>query len=121
MRELLASAVYRASAAVSSRVLSEARLRDRKLASRAPKNGLMSPVMSGSFENQTCNRSLNRGYDAVMTKYRHSVFVLMLFTDRNHAAMRHFTDNMLKLDSRVVDLKLLMQSFLHIAQNPLAD
>ena len=41
--------------------------------------------------------------------------------NRNHASMRHLAFHMLELDGGVVDVKVMMQSVLHITKNALAD
>jgi hypothetical protein len=50
-----------------------------------------------------------------------SVVMPVFFTHRNHTPMRHFTNHILKLDSRVIDAKLFVKALFHITQNPLAD
>ena len=44
-----------------------------------------------------------------------------VFRHRDYAPMRHFADHIFELDGGVVDVKLVPQAFLHVAQNALAD
>ncbi len=50
-----------------------------------------------------------------------SMFVAMFFLNRNHTPVCHFTNHVLKLNSRVVNTEVVMQARLHITQNPFAD
>ena len=44
----------------------------------------------------------------------------MLFLHRYHTAVSHFADRMFKLNSRMVDMKFIVQALFHVAQNALA-
>ena len=47
--------------------------------------------------------------------------MLFALAHRNHASMRHFAFHVLELNRGVVDVEVVMQAFLHVAQNALAD
>ena len=49
------------------------------------------------------------------------VMVLFALTHRDDAAVGHFADQVLELDRRVVDVEVVMQALLHVAQDAFAD
>src|SRR5262249_39801900 len=49
------------------------------------------------------------------------VMVLFRLNDWNHAAVGDFANCMLKLDGSVINAEVVMQTVLHVAQDPLAD
>src|SRR5215469_18984472 len=47
--------------------------------------------------------------------------LLCVLHNRNHAAVRHFADDVLELDGGVIDSKVAQQPFLHVPENSFAD
>jgi hypothetical protein len=45
----------------------------------------------------------------------------VLFLHRNHAAVSDFANCVLKLDGGVIDAEVMVQAFLHVAQDAFAD
>jgi hypothetical protein len=43
----------------------------------------------------------------------------VLFAHWNHATMSYFADNVFELNGGVIDVKICMQPFFYITQNPL--
>ena len=50
-----------------------------------------------------------------------SAFVTVVFPNRYDTSMRHFADRVFKLNSRVVNPKIVVQALFHVPQDALTD